>query len=37
MLKKENTDTKIKKKLRYFTLNRDIQLYRANSKYIFYY
>ena len=26
-LKKENIDTNIKKKLKYFTLNRDIQIY----------
>ena len=27
MFKKENIDTSIKKKLKYFTLNRDIQIY----------
>ena len=27
MFKKENIDTNIKKNLRYFTLNRDIQIY----------
>ena len=34
MLKKDKIDINIKKKLKYFTRNCDIQLNRANSKYI---
>ena len=33
----EKKEINIKKKLKYFTLNNDIFLNRANSKYIFYY
>ena len=37
ILKKEKIETNPKKKLKYFTLNKDICLNRANSKYILYY
>ena len=36
ILKKEKIEIKIKKKLKYFTLKKDIKLNRADSKNIFY-
>ena len=37
ILKKEKIEINPKKKLKYFTLNKDIYLNRAYSKYILYY